>query len=304
MTVPPSRPLPPFLHTPYDGSKQPFSVGLEPITPETWLEADGHFVRDVAYKKRLLADRRDKVFQALPDTLAAQTEARDLILAHLAGRPEAFADAPVTSDPDDAPLIQAARRVQEDLVLMRKGPDGYLLAAACLCFPSSWSLLEKFGKSMHDIHVNVPDFNGARMGNVVARIFDNLRPEQLVARYNWSIYDDDDLHHPQPKQIDPQLTGDGAPSLIGLHVRVERQTLRRLPESGDILFTIKVHHDPLPLLEQHPNGPVWAASLREQLLGLTPQQAAYKGLTHHRPALAEALEAIARRAVHPDAAAT
>ena len=59
--------------------------------------------------------------------------------------------------------------------------------------PSSWSLAEKFGQSMHAIHDNVPGFNDGRMGPVVARIFDNLTADQLVGRYNWSIYDDPDF---------------------------------------------------------------------------------------------------------------
>ncbi|MBO0346947.1 DUF3445 domain-containing protein [Roseibium sp. CAU 1637] len=298
-------PSPPFLHTPYDGSKQPFSVGLEPTTEAQWLEPDTFLVQHLTYKKQLLESRRHKVVQAEPDTEAAQQEIHDLILSHLRVHQPSYATrngtivppglsaADVQPMPGDPPLVVAARLVQEDLVLMRKGPEGYRLAAACLCFPSSWSLLEKFRKSMHDIHVGVPGFNGTRLGNVVARIFDNLKPTQLVARFNWSIYDDDDLHHPEPKQIDPQLTGDGGASLAGLFIRVERQTLRRLPGSGDILFTIKIHHDPLELLNSHPNGGNWAAGLRQQLLGLDEHQLSYKGLSQHRATLAQALQDLA-----------
>jgi hypothetical protein len=44
------------------------------------------------------------------------------------------------------PLKAAALLVQEDLILMRKGEDGWRLAAGSLCFPSSWTLTEKFGR--------------------------------------------------------------------------------------------------------------------------------------------------------------
>lgn len=297
---------PPFLHTPYDGSKQPFSVGLEPITEDLWLEPDTGLSKYLNYKSVLLNARREKVFQAEDDTLAAQIEARDLLLDHLREHQPSYSikngtPIPPGMDPGDvisddeseAPLIQIARLIQEDVILMRKGEDGYRLAAACLCFPSSWSLMEKFGKSMFDIHVGVPGFNGTRLGAVVDRIFANLQPGQLLARYNWSIYDDDDLYHSESKQLTPQLDNDGGPSLADLFIRVERQTLRRLPESGDILFTIKILVDPLQLLNEHPRGPEWAASLRKQLLGLNPDQLKYKGLHIHREDLAKALDELA-----------
>lgn len=288
---------PPFQHTPYDGSSQPFTVGLRPIGEQTWLEPDPHLCAHLAEKERLFARDLEAVFRQEPDTEAAQQEVLDLVLDHLArcqqeshavsadavglrdcGRQVALSGAPA--------LLTASRIVQEDLVLMRAGPDGYRLAAASLCFPSSWSLAEKFGQSMTGIHDNVPGFNGGRMGQMVARIFDNLKPEQLLERFNWSIYPDGELHHPLPKQIHFHIDDS---ALARLFLRVERQTLRRLPGSGDILFTIKIHHDPLAALNSQENRDALAAGLRRQLLQLDADQLAYKGLTGTRDALAETL---------------
>lgn len=291
---------PPFQHTPYDGSSQPFTVGLKPVGEDHWLEPDPFLESHLAEKERLFAEARDTVFRAEPDTGAAQQEVLALVCHHLASR---HADTHrVSSDEvellgsgrrvaltDEAALLTASRLVQEDLVLMRPGPDGYRLAAASLCFPSSWSLAEKFGQSMTGIHDNVPGFNGGRMGQMVARIFGNLQPGQLLGRFNWSIYPDGELHHPQPKQIRVEIE-DGA--LAHLFLRVERQTLRRLPGSGDILFTIKIHHDPLAALERQDDRVTLAAGLRRQLLALDPDQLAYKGLVPTRDALAAALETL------------
>ena len=73
-------------------------------------------------------------------------------------------------------------------MLMRRGEDGWRLAAASLCFPSSWSLEEKFGRPLQDIHTPVPGFGrGTRTADIIHRIFDNLavaaagRAAQLVA---------------------------------------------------------------------------------------------------------------------------
>ena len=43
-------------------------------------------------------------------------------------------------------------------------------------------------------------------------------------------------------------------------IRVERQTLRKLPSSRDILFTIRIHLDPLAVLARHPDRATLASS--------------------------------------------
>jgi hypothetical protein len=294
------QPSPPFHHTPYDGTSQPFTVGLKPIGEEAWLEPDPLLAKHLREKNRLFAEHLETVFRAEVDTTPAQQEVLGLVKENLSR----FHQETHRVD-DDAveiaetgervvlsgspPLMTAARLVQEDLVLMRPGPDGYRLAAAALCFPSSWSLAEKFGQSMTGIHDNVPGFNGSRMGMMVARIFDNLKAGQFLERFNWSIYPDGELHHPLPKQIRVKID-DGA--LAQLFLRVERQTLRRLPGSGDILFTIKIHHDPLAALEAQEGRAGLAEGLRTQLLALDADQLAYKGLVATRDDLARALEKI------------
>ncbi|HUG62801.1 MAG TPA: DUF3445 domain-containing protein, partial [Methylomirabilota bacterium] len=183
----------------------------------------------------------------------------------------------------EPPLLTAARLVQEDLVLMRRGESGWRIAAAALCFPSSWSLGQKFGQALDAIHKDVPGYDAmaARMN----RIFDNLHVDAPAWRLNWSIYPDGDLHHPETKQLARDWFENPDADVF---VRVERQTLRRLA-GGDILFTIKVLVDPISAFSAHPDGPRLASSLRTQLLGLDPDQLAYKALTHHRDALAARL---------------
>jgi Haem-dependent oxidative N-demethylase, alpha subunit-like len=294
---------PPFRHRPYDGSSLPFTVGLKPIDESSWLEPDAHLAVYLAEKERLIDKKRASVFRAEDGTGASQSEVLDLVLDNL-GRFHAGTHM-ITPDfiqvsaaackvgRSDAPLLlTAARLVQEDLLIMRASPEGYRLAAAVLCFPSSWSLAEKFGQPMTGIHEKVPGFNEGRIGKVVARVFENLQSEQLLCRFNWSIYPDAQLYHPHPErfQID-----DPEHALARLFLRVERQTLRRLPGTGDILFTIKVYHDPLAALDQREDKSELAMSLLKQLLSLDKDQLAYKGLTQSHRALAEALEKLSAR---------
>ncbi|MBK9082159.1 MAG: DUF3445 domain-containing protein [Rhizobiales bacterium] len=292
-----------FAYTPYDGSKQPFAIGMTPMDPADWIAPDAHLARDLAEKDALLAQRREIVFAEEPDSRPAQAETLALLVPHLLARfPEIYAregdgvrvggrTVPLAGE---APLVVASRLVQEDLVIMARGPAGWRLAAASLCFPSTWSLAEKFGREMAAIHAEVPGFPG-RMGEIVARIFDNLRPGQPVERLNWSIYGDDRLHHPESKSDPHERFPPAAPVLARATIRVERQTLTRLHGAGAILFTIRVFVDPLAALSTHPRGPALAGGLRDQLLALTPDQLAYKGLVEARERLAGALAALASR---------
>ncbi|GAB4358173.1 MAG: DUF3445 domain-containing protein [Oricola sp.] len=287
--------------TPYDGSATPFTIGLKPFDADDWIEPGGDPEHYLAEKDRLFESVPDKVFAARQDTLDAQREVLDALAGYL---PERFPDIYrrtgegmaigktgrlVRMAPDDpAPLKTASLMVPEDLVLMRKCDDGWRLAAASLCFPSSWSLAEKFDRPLQVIHTTVPAFGpGTRMAEVIARIFDSLKVELPVERMNWSLQENGDLFHPRSKSERDAGTRAKGGFLAGLameslHIRVERQTLRKLPVSGDILFTIRIHLDPITVLERHRNGPALARGLETQLAALNADQLAYKGLAGGR----------------------
>jgi hypothetical protein len=167
-------------------------------------------------------------------------------------------------------------------VLMRRGAEHWRLSAASLCFPSAWRLADKFGRPMHEVHGPVPGFSeGTRNAQLIERMFDSLRPETGMIRWNWSLFGDGRLFHPASHAGGPRF-GAGAQSAW---FRLERQTFRKLPVSGDVLFTIRIYLEPLAALAQVPEGPTIAASLSEQLGSLTPEQADYKGLLAERDTL-------------------
>lgn len=288
-----------FQHTPYDGSKFPFTIGLEPLADRPFIEPDGSLEAHLERKAELFTADLDQVFQAEPGSLAAQHEVLDLVLGHLKEvHPDRYRIdgskidigpgwREILLEDGEPPLLQASRLVQEDLVLMQKGEGGYRLTAASLCFPSSWLLTEKFGKPMAEIHAPVPGFAG-RMATIIDRIFDNLQSGQPVLRFNWSIYDDADLHHPEGHQL-ALSPASGEAALAGLFLRVERQTLTRLETPDSILFTIKIHHDPLNLLGKDPRRRELAEGLRRQLMDLNADQLRYKGLESAREWVSAAL---------------
>jgi hypothetical protein len=287
-------------HTPWDGSHPLFRIGLAPLDLADWIEPDDRLAHYLAEKEQLLASRRDSVLAAEAGTEQAQSEVRDALADHLTTR---FPDiwkrdgdsvriipaGRIVALGEDLPIAAAARLVQEDLVLMRRGPEGWRLAAACLCFPSSWRLADKFGRTLDHVHAPVPEFGpGSRNATVMARIFDNLQPDQPVWRLNWSLYPDDRLFHGD-HSTETRRSGD----LFATFLRVEFQTLRKMRASGDILFTIRIHVDPASLIVRHPERQRLAAGLRELILRLDPEQLEYKGLTAVRDLLAGQLEAVA-----------
>jgi hypothetical protein len=302
----------PPAHTPYDGSSKPFTIGLKPLDPAEWIEVDRHLEAYLAEKDRLEAGHGASIFAAEPDSEDAQREVLSLLVDHLPARfPDTYRRAGdkmhIGSEgrmvdlakSGEAPLKIAARLVQEDLVLMCRGEEGWRLAAASLSFPSSWSLAEKFGKPLREIHRPVPQFGpGTRSDDLIERMFDKLHG-QAVVRYNWSLQPDAELYKPLSSMQRSDRAEKAAPRFPGIDptaaafIRVERQTLRKLPVSCDILFTIRIHLDPLARLSNHPDRATIAASFARQLAALDRAQLDYKGLAADRDRLVAGLEAIA-----------
>ena len=281
-----------MVHLPFLSGPDGLAMGLSALDPAEWIEVDDRFARDLAERRRLLAECRDEVFAALPGSEAGQRETLDLLLEHLPRRfPELYevADRRVRNrvtgeefaldDSGMAPLELAGRLVQEDLCLMRPGAEGYVLAAACLCFPSHWRLHDKLGQPMRAIHEPVPGF-AERLGGPADRFLAAIRPERPVFRLNWGVTDSPELFAPHGRERRPGTTAANAGARLWL--RVERQTLRRLPRSGDVLFTIRTHLTPLAEVAGVPGA---AAALVGRIEAMPPEFAAYKGLLPIREAL-------------------
>ncbi|WP_165784386.1 heme-dependent oxidative N-demethylase family protein [Zhengella mangrovi] len=270
----------------------PFAIGLAPLGERPWLVVDERLAAYRNEKAQLVARHGDRVFMADGATVDGQAETCRRIEAWLAANHPAALKLPVP-DLGPAPLQRAAAMCAEDLVLMRRESDGWHLAAASLCFPSSWRLAGKFGKVMEAVHAPVPGFaGGTRNAMLVNRIFDNLAPGAAVLRGNWSIYGDDILHHPDPhageRGADPATA-----AIEDLYLREERQTLTRLPETGDILFTILVSVSPLPDLGETAAGRARAGALAAQIGAMSIEELAYKGMAMRRDLLCRLLNGIA-----------
>jgi hypothetical protein len=141
-------------------------------------------------------------------------------------------------DSDKYGLEELARGVQEDLCILRRTDDGWILRAAAVCFPSYWSLHEKMGKPLKEIHGPVPQMHSS-IDNLITKKLDELKGEAPVERFNWTLTPDMQLHQPSSKR---NQIGEFEGHSISwkIFIRTERQTFMKLP-NNDILFTIRTY---------------------------------------------------------------
>ncbi len=246
----------PLRYLPHMHSPELLLMGLSPMPADAWTEPDADALLFYNHKLRQRQLLGDRVWRALPASLPAQRETAQLLAAHLRqDYPELYwahgpllhcakgaFEAPLESS---EPLWNSSLWIADDLVLMEQRGGEYILTAASLCSPSHWLLEEKFERGLSAIHGPIPGFDAA-LGPKVERFFSHLRVEYPVVRHNWSVQAGDALC------ARPGGPGPGADA--ALYYRTERQSLRRLPQTGAIVFTIRVYLHPLSALAKVPGA--------------------------------------------------
>jgi hypothetical protein len=261
-------------------------MGIKALDLAEWIEIDERFAAQLAERRALLDERANEVLAALPESQLGLRELLALLLDHLPARfPQHYRrvngriENRITGERfaleawHDAPLELAGRLVQEDLCLMQRGVTGYRLVAAVLCFPAHWRLADKLGRPLETIHAPVPGF-GKRLAAPVDRFFASIQVARPVWRVNWSLVDQPTLFLPPEHRGHPQpISAEQAGTQLWL--RVERQTLRRLARSGDVVFGIHTHVDPL---DDAIDSPEAAQALAARIREMPDAMARYKSI--------------------------
>lgn len=216
-----------FPYIPLEPKGWRMAMGLRPLDMTRWLEVDEHRDEELDEKRHLLDTKFDVVVATNPAGDDASAELLSEVRAFLATQHPGLAAA---TPGDDHPIVVAARVVQEDLCVLVRS-DAWRLQAACVCFPSRWNLASKLGTTLDDIHRPVPIYD-VELSRPTNAFFERLRPDRSFWRLNWTLIDSPALHQPTSARQSPH--GD----LDDWFFRVERQTLRRLPASDAIVFTI------------------------------------------------------------------
>ncbi|RSM11659.1 hypothetical protein CEP52_002929 [Fusarium oligoseptatum] len=156
----------------------------------------------------------------------------------------------------DSALRIMGTTVEEDLFILKPTPEGHQCVAFMCCFPSGWSPSSKLGKHMGQIHSNVPSYN--KIGPSMERFFTKLEVGKNVKRTNWTV---------ESEQIDPEKT----------YLRIELQTLSRLPKTHSILFSFKTYLYPLREIKEEGLGMEFATAIEGLEKGNAPGMWKYKG---------------------------
>ena len=271
-----------------------------------WVLTDNTYPDQMSARKRLYETNMNDIFVSRvndPKTEACKREFFELLIEHLPKRfPEIFEIQPngfilnkVTSesistnfdnnkDEEDF-LLRAGRLTQEDWIIMEldTSHSTYVLTAGVLCFPSDWSLAEKFNKPMHEIHSPVKIYLD-NLKNKVDSLFLCLKPEKPLWRANWGIYSSlndvyDLFTHPK-RQLHSfkgtsSLPFEGEATGKKLFLRCEYQTIRKLPKTGCIVFGIRTYMRLMEDLKDRPLAEV--QSLIDTIKHLDAEYLSYKG---------------------------
>jgi hypothetical protein len=280
----------PYL--PFAGGGFRLTMGLLPLREAQWLELDDALAAQLAEKRALLADRHDEVFAARPECDAPAGELLTLLAQHLPlHHPQIFrregarlANLVTGEDWDVAqpglhPLDLCGRLVQEDFCLMQRDGDRHILTGASLSAPARWRLADKIGHALGEIHAPVAGYEAA-LARPVDRFFDHLKPERLVGRLNWGIVDSPARFQPVTVAAAEVITAAAAGERLWL--RVERQTLRKLPATAAVVFTIRTH---ITRLDRAVATPEAAADLASAIVAMPIEMQRYKQIAPFAPAL-------------------
>lgn len=202
-------------------------MGLVKLSEKEWLQPDPD-----------LAARRDG-FARWPEGIAVtpHADAPGRELAAMLGTKGA--------------LPEAALAAHEDMCLLQRfaDEDHYRLIGAAVAWPSDWHPQDKLGLPLRALHAPIAGYE-EQLATGVDRFMDTLRTGMIYGRCNWFIATTGDrrwiVDRPPYKTFAHVTAANAGETLF---VRSERQTLRRLPETGAILFTIGIYVEPLANLD-------------------------------------------------------
>ena len=148
-------------------------------------------------------------------------------------------------------LPDAAHAHHEDMCLLirSEAEEQYRLVGTAVAWPSDWRPAEKLGLPLRALHAPIQGYE-EQLADGVDHFMARLKPGTIYGRCNWFIAATGEMRWDArpPELAFAHITPENAGET--LFVRSERQTLRRLPETGAIVFTIGIYVSPLGELSQ------------------------------------------------------
>jgi hypothetical protein len=180
------------------------------------------------------------------------------------------------------PMEYIGRQCQGDFSIQDQRDGQLWMDAGIITTQADWSLDFDVGMNFHEWHAPVPLAHQAGVFDRALKFLLNLQHGRPVRRLNWTMTINPRLdtspenYHKwgiDRTTVTPENVGDK------VHLRVELQSLFRLPRSNAILFSIRCY---LIKMSELVTVPKWGRRLPRVLRTLPDEIADYKGTTRYR----------------------
>ncbi len=300
---------------PFDRDDYMYSVNMEPHVPgrkgsvfEHEFDVDEHYVSEMIDRAKVLADDPLRC-QSLPHMTLAGWDLLELIMEskardypqwftlekngnrwHGVNRPLGIDHTFTFLDESTlpyGPFEYITRQTQGDFSLQDERDNDLWMDAGMITSQADWSLDFDIGMSFMEWHAPVPLAHDMGVFDRALKFLLKLQHGAPVRRFNWTmtvnpLLDTAPETYPKWGPTKTSLTQEN----LGhkQHLRVELQTLYRLPRSNAIAFDIRCY---LGKFEELVTVPKWARRLHRVVRDLHPDLATYKGFIRNRPAMVE-----------------
>ena len=261
-------------YQPFRWASVDFTLGLRSTRLSEWIQFSPHHADNMRVKRKRLHDHTASYYRTLPESLEAQRELRDRVVAHLAtDHAERFSlsGALLTSQPESLhwrlddpgvePLRQLSDIIEEDFMLLQEVDGAMRIVATSNAYSSSGRLASAVGQTVHWAHIPVPTLTD-KLGGRIDRVLSSVHEDTPCERFNWQVTPMATLFFPHDNPHQANANAMHAirdalarePERMGelLFIRVERQTLSRLPDSRAVAFSLHTYSDPLASLGTDP----------------------------------------------------
>ncbi|KAF2739388.1 hypothetical protein EJ04DRAFT_508684 [Polyplosphaeria fusca] len=302
-----TKPLPyrPFRY----GPKYNVNMGLRSMHWDDWIELDNQFLKFHDLKAQRIDERGAKCSRTAPEAFDGAVELLEELCDYLPQRyPSLFVKTErgcnnvVTGEVFDVverplredPMQMCGRLTQDDLAIMFEKDDGqYYLLAGSVLLAGFWRLEDKYGMPLSEIHTSgdVPQFK-EKLERGMMSFFKRLQPDKPMLRNNYFIQVDDCLAWSESIGSEDSegigwFTAEKNKAIQHHWFRSERQSLRRLPRSGGVVFTIRTYFHPITEICKEPYVP---GRLASAVRSWGDDVSKYKGKERYQDVLLEYLE--------------
>lgn len=296
---------------PFPEDQYMYSVNIEPHTKgkegsvyEFPFDVDEHYVAE-CQDRAITLEQDPGRYVSLPHMMDAQWDFLELTMESLANDyPEHFTltkDGPTwtwenkplgirdtftfgdSSTLPREPMDYMGRQVQGDFVLLDQRDETLYADAGMVTCQADWSLAFNVGMSWREWHGPVPRATELGVMDRALKYLLNLQLANPVRRLNWTMtvnprLDTSPENYPHWGGDRNKVNAQNVSDLI--HLRVELQSLFRLPRSNAIVFSIRCY---LISLKDIATYPRWAKRLHRVQKTMHPDLIEYKGMTKFHP---------------------